>query len=275
MKNFAVEYQKLTWNKGASRKLKCPKSVVKIVLRKGAKKYSVTVKKSRQETDTTPTPKQISTKPPQTVTEKSKVVEGPLKILPKIAPVRQNKSTLRLQKKPEGRQVRKKMEKKSHKTIRNSNMIVSSGVRVSAITGSAVTSAVTLTTPTLTAGQKHHTTGGNVVATTIATTSGLSSSSKHRSSNSSHHYHAHHGHNTSHHHPHPHSQKQQTQVHHAPSPALMLAVGKTANESSKSKKITSTQITNAAEHAAAMVTTVSPKLTTTTAMRNKNEGEWT
>ncbi|XP_011209468.2 cell division cycle 7-related protein kinase [Bactrocera dorsalis] len=160
------------------------------------------------------------------------------------------------------------MEKKSHKTIRNGNVIINSG---GGVTGSAVTSAITLNTPTLVAGQKQHTTGGGAVSATIGNTSGLSSGSKHRSSNSSHHYHTHHGHAASHHHPHTHSQKQQAQMHHTPSPALMLAVGKTANESSKSTKVMSTQVTNAMEHAAAMVTTVSPKLTTTTAMRNKNE----
>lgn len=266
-----MEYQKLTWNKGASRKLKCPKGVVKVVLRKSAK-YSVTVKNSHKALETTATPNQISVIPPQAATKKPQVIEGITKILPKIAPVRQNKSTARLQRKPEARQVRKKMEKKSHKTIRNGNMIISSG---GVVTGSAVTSAVTLNAPTLTAGQKQHTTGGAAVAATIGTTSALSSGSKHRSSNSSHHYHTHHGHATSHHHTHTHSQKQQTQMHHAPSPAIMLAVGKTANECSKSTKIMSTQVTNALEQAAAMVTTVSPKLTTTTAMRNKNEGECT
>ncbi|XP_053952138.1 cell division cycle 7-related protein kinase [Anastrepha ludens] len=162
------------------------------------------------------------------------------------------------------------MERKSHKTARNSNIIVAGG-GLGLKTGSAVAP-----------GQKQYTAGGSAIAATGAAVDNagggcVSSGGKHRSSNTSHHNHSRHAHNTSHHQHHQHthsSQAQQTPVQHtihATNPALMLAVGKAANEASKNTKVVGTQISNAMEQVAAALTTLSPKLATTTAMRNKNE----
>uniref|UniRef100_W8AK09 non-specific serine/threonine protein kinase n=1 Tax=Ceratitis capitata TaxID=7213 RepID=W8AK09_CERCA len=164
------------------------------------------------------------------------------------------------------------MEKKSHKSTRNGNIIAHSGGGIG--------------TTANTAGCGSTKERAHVIS--ASTINSFSSGSKQRSSNSSHHNHTHHGHHTAASHQHQlntHSQKQQqTQVQHAAlhaaSPALMLAVGKVTTESSKNTKVTSEHISNALDHVATVLSTVSPKLTSTTAatattnttaMRNKNE----
>ncbi|XP_036343244.1 cell division cycle 7-related protein kinase-like [Rhagoletis pomonella] len=176
------------------------------------------------------------------------------------------------------------MEKKSHKATRNGNIIVAGASSGISTGGSAVAPVTTLSIPTRTTGHKQHTPSGSVVAATgAAGGGGVSSSGKHRSSNSGHHYHSHHTHITSHPQHHQHTThtstanqtQEATQVQHstlhAPNPAILLAVGKAANEASRGTKVTGTQVTNAMEHIATALTTVSPKLATTAAMRNKNE----